>query len=81
VAFVFARLPVADDGQLPADADPAAVAAARQALACPRVVELFEAVEAPLTPARALANLVGAPRRTGVRFPADPFRAAACAEP
>ena len=81
MAFVFARLPVADDGQLPVDARPAEVAAARRALACPQVTELFEAVEAPLTPARALANLVGAPRRTSVRFSADPFRAATCAGP
>jgi arabinofuranosyltransferase len=56
--------------------DPA-LAAARRALACGRLVELLEAVRAPLGPARWARNLRLAPALHRLRIPADPQRAEA----
>ncbi len=52
---------------------PAAVAAARHALSCGQLLELQQSVRQPLTLSRFLANIVGAPRRTTLRVPRDPF--------
>jgi arabinofuranosyltransferase len=54
--------------------DPA-VAVASEVLNCPRIRELLEAVEAPLTPARFLENIRLAPSLTTLRIPSDPVEA------
>ena len=58
--------------------DPAGVAAARQALACPRTQELLASVRDPLTAQRFWDNLIGAWERTSFRYPRDPREAARC---
>jgi arabinofuranosyltransferase len=58
--------------------EPDMVAAARVALRCPAVRELLAAVEQPLTPVRALTNIVAAPRLTMLRLPRDPRTAPNC---
>jgi arabinofuranosyltransferase len=58
--------------------DPAGVAAAQRALACPRTQELLASVRAPLTAERFWANLTGAWERTAYRYPRDPREAADC---
>ncbi|HEX4824251.1 MAG TPA: hypothetical protein VFV19_08040 [Candidatus Polarisedimenticolaceae bacterium] len=50
---------------------------ARRALACPPLRELENAVGAPLTPARFLANVRAAPRLTALRIPNEPAAAVA----
>jgi arabinofuranosyltransferase len=59
-------------------ADPTALDAARRAVRCPAVQDILEATEAPLTPARFLANIVEAPRLTKLRIPRTPTEAASC---
>lgn len=51
------------------------VALVRTALECSRLRELRDAIDEPLTPVRFLANLIGAPARTTLRYPADPAAA------
>jgi arabinofuranosyltransferase len=58
--------------------DPADIAAARAALACPRTQEVLASVRAPLTIERFWANLVGAAERTSYRYPRDAREAADC---
>jgi arabinofuranosyltransferase len=67
--FLFARAPLADDAVLPAGVGRDEVEAARRALRCPEAQELLDAVQEPLTPGRALRNLVRAPALTARRFP------------
>jgi arabinofuranosyltransferase len=55
--------------------DPIAVNAARHAMSCGELAELFAAVRAPMTAARFWANLIGALRRTRLVIPADPVDA------
>ncbi|SDF42564.1 arabinofuranosyltransferase [Blastococcus aurantiacus] len=57
---------------LPSDA---MVAASRAALSCGDLAELVEATTGPLTWERFTDNLVGAPDRTSLRIPTDPFAA------
>lgn len=73
---------VADSGTSdPGFLDPAGVAAARAALACPGTRELLDSYRAPLTLDRFWRNLVGAPERTGYRYDRDPRIAAECRDP
>jgi arabinofuranosyltransferase len=58
-----------------ASTTPAQLAAARRALSCGRLAELQDSVRQPLTANRFWHNLVGAPARTSLRIPRDPFRA------
>lgn len=51
------------------------VAASRTALACGDLAELVEATTEPLTWERFRENVVGAPDRTSLRIPIDPFAA------
>lgn len=51
------------------------VAAGREALRCGPLRELLEAITAPLTPSRALANLALSPRLTRLAVPNDPGEA------
>jgi arabinofuranosyltransferase len=51
------------------------VAASRAALSCGDLAELVEATTAPLTRERFVDNLLGAPDRTSLRIPVDPFEA------
>ena len=51
------------------------VAAARAALSCGDLAELVEATTEPLTVSRFVDNLLGAPGRTSLRIPTDPFAA------
>ncbi len=59
----------------PAGVDPGELRAARHALTCGDLRELTESVRAPMTWHRFWVNLVGAPRRTALRYPADPYAA------
>ncbi|MDQ3364494.1 MAG: discoidin domain-containing protein [Myxococcota bacterium] len=54
---------------------PAAVSAARRALACGELAELRASVREPMSPRRFWANLTGSLRRTRLAIPADPFDA------
>lgn len=77
--WVLARFGPIDLGDIPPETEEVGtVADARRALACPSIVELLEAVEAPLTPERFLRNLVRAPRLTKLQIPRDPAEAARC---
>ena len=67
-------------GKLPAapqtaDVTPASVAAARHALSCGDLKELQDSVRQPMTLGRFIRNVVGAPHRTSMRVPRDPFAA------
>jgi arabinofuranosyltransferase len=64
------RLP--DAPQTP-DVTPASIAAARHALSCGDLKELQDSVRQPMTVGRFVRNLVGAPHRTSLRVPRDPF--------
>jgi arabinofuranosyltransferase len=68
-AWVLADL--VDPAAVPAD-QRAAVEAARRALGCGELAELFASVRAPMTPARFWANLTGSLRRTLLVIPAAP---------
>ncbi|MGY2063400.1 hypothetical protein ACW9HQ_51620, partial [Nocardia gipuzkoensis] len=59
-----------DDGR---GATPAQVRAARHALSCGRIGDLVAAVTQPMSPSRFWRNLTGAPSRTTLRIPQDPF--------
>jgi arabinofuranosyltransferase len=58
--------------------DPAGIAAARAALACPATRELLDSYRAPLTLDRFWRNLTGAVERTAYRYDRDPRVAATC---
>lgn len=53
----------------------AQVLAARHALSCGRLKELLDSVDEPMSARRFWENLTGAPARTTLRIPADPFDA------
>jgi arabinofuranosyltransferase len=59
----------------PAFVETAPVAAARHAMTCSALAELFDSVRAPMTPSRFWQNLVGSLARTRLEVPADPERA------
>ncbi|MCX6464334.1 MAG: hypothetical protein NTW05_12210 [Pseudonocardiales bacterium] len=61
--------------------DPAGIAAARRALACPATRELLASYRDPLTPERFWRNLTGAVERTAYRYDRDPLVAANCRAP
>lgn len=61
--------------------DPAGIAAARRALACPATRELLASYRDPLTPERFWRNLTGAVERTAYRYDRDPLVAATCRAP
>lgn len=73
LAWLYADYGQAAPAVLPAGLDPAAVEAARRALACGQLRELQESVRAELTAARFWDNLVGSVSRTRLRIPTDPF--------
>ena len=50
-------------------------AAAREALACGDIDDLFEATRSSMTPRRFLSNLLAAPRLTRLAIPPDPHEA------
>ena len=56
-------------------ADTAAIRAARHAMSCGAIAELYASVRAPLTASRFFSNLTGAWRRTRLEIPNDPFDA------
>jgi arabinofuranosyltransferase len=58
--------------------DPAELAAAHAAVACPRTREVLASVRDPLTLGRFWANLTGAVERTSYRYPHEPALAADC---
>lgn len=62
---------------LPRAGDLPDVVSARQALACGRLEDLVDAVEAPLTPGRFVKNVTGAVGRTTLRVPPIPAEAVA----
>jgi arabinofuranosyltransferase len=70
---------VADNGAPaappPAGVDPGELRAARHALTCGDLRELMESARAPMSWHRFWKNLVGAPRRTELRLPANPYEA------
>lgn len=57
------------------EVDPAAIAAARDAVACGELAEVLDAVTGRLTPSRAATNIVLSLRSYGLRFSANPFAA------
>jgi arabinofuranosyltransferase len=59
----------------PAGVDPGELRAARHVLSCGDVRELLGAAREPMSWDRFWRNLVGAPARTAMRLPADPYRA------
>ncbi|TKK89222.1 hypothetical protein FDA94_09770 [Herbidospora galbida] len=72
-ALVLARLALADEGDagLPADVDPATLAAARRLLRQPAVTRLLAATQDPLTLTRALRNVHQAVALTRLRVDID----------
>lgn len=71
----------AADAVTPGGTDPldaAAVESARLFLACPQMAELLASYRAPLTLERAVANVLGAPGRTALRFARDPLATTGC---
>ena len=58
--------------------DPTRVQAAREALACPRTVEMLDSYRAPLTLDRFWQNLTGSLDRTSYRYPREAVEAADC---
>jgi arabinofuranosyltransferase len=69
-ALMFARIAGASDDDLPHDVDHAALEAARRTLRSPAVAGLLDATQEPLTPLRALRNLLRSPALTRLRVPA-----------
>lgn len=59
----------------PAFVDPGELRAARHALTCGDLRELTESARAPMSWHRFWKNLAGAPRRTALRLPANPYEA------
>jgi arabinofuranosyltransferase len=59
----------------PAGVDAGELRAARHALTCGDLRELTESARAPMSWHRFWKNLAGAPRRTSLRLPADPYEA------
>jgi arabinofuranosyltransferase len=55
--------------------DPARIDAARRALGCGDLKELLDSTREPMTLKRFWKNLVGAPQRTWLEIPRDPFAA------
>lgn len=74
-AWMLGRFGLAGTAPVPPVATGRQIDAAREAVACGGLRTYLDDVTAPLTPGRALGNLVGSVANTLLRFPADPVAA------